>query len=243
MARRPMNGSSRAGRVCRRRRRGRRSCHQHSAGDADRRRRPLGDGRSAAGLQRLVLHRAAAGGLPRSHAGAGIHRRRKRKSAPIDLGGLVTSIFLTAYLVFSYLRNGDISRMGHRRAGAEPRLDADRQPSWASRWIDWTAAIVSLVLCGYITVRYEPLTYELAMLPLEGIIGSAILIVLVLEGDAAHLRRRAGRHHPGDRGLRLHRPAHAGRFRHPPGLARTARRLSRPRHQRHDRRHARRWRC
>ena len=45
------------------------------------------------------------------------------------------------------------------------------------------AAVVSLLLCGYIAVRYEPLTYELAMLPLEGIIGSAILIFLVLEAS------------------------------------------------------------
>ena len=47
---------------------------------------------------------------------------------------------------------------------------------------------MSLILCGYIFVRYEPLTYELAMLPTEGIIGSAILLFLVLEGS----RRTSG---------------------------------------------------
>jgi len=37
-------------------------------------------------------------------------------------------------------------------------------------------------------VRYEPLTYELAMLPVEGIVGSAILLFLVLEAS----RRTSG---------------------------------------------------
>ncbi len=37
-------------------------------------------------------------------------------------------------------------------------------------------------------MRYEPLTYELAMLPIEGIVGSAILLFLVLEGS----RRTSG---------------------------------------------------
>jgi TRAP transporter 4TM/12TM fusion protein len=55
-------------------------------------------------------------------------------------------------------------------------------------WTDWVAVVLSLALCAYIAVRYEALTYELAELPLEGIIGSAILIVLVLEGS----RRTSG---------------------------------------------------
>jgi TRAP transporter 4TM/12TM fusion protein len=50
------------------------------------------------------------------------------------------------------------------------------------------SAAVSLILCGYIFVRYEPLTYELAMLPTEGIVGSAILVFLVLEAS----RRSSG---------------------------------------------------
>jgi TRAP-type uncharacterized transport system fused permease subunit len=56
------------------------------------------------------------------------------------------------------------------------------------RWIGWASAIMSLVICGYITVRYEPLTLEIAELPREGIIGSALLILLVLEAT----RRTAG---------------------------------------------------
>lgn len=56
------------------------------------------------------------------------------------------------------------------------------------RWFDWMAAALSIGICIYIAIRYEPLTYEIAMLPTEGIIGSAILILLVLEAT----RRSAG---------------------------------------------------
>jgi len=53
---------------------------------------------------------------------------------------------------------------------------------------DWLAAIAALAICIYIAIRYEPLTYELAMLPVEGIVGSAILLLLVLEAT----RRTSG---------------------------------------------------
>ena len=52
----------------------------------------------------------------------------------------------------------------------------------ARRWYDWAAMAASLAICGYIAVRYEPLTSEIALLPREGVIGSAILVLLVLEG-------------------------------------------------------------
>jgi TRAP transporter 4TM/12TM fusion protein len=54
--------------------------------------------------------------------------------------------------------------------------------------LDWAGAVASLAICLYITIRYEPLTYELALLPTEGIIGSAILVLLVLEAT----RRTSG---------------------------------------------------
>jgi TRAP transporter 4TM/12TM fusion protein len=57
-----------------------------------------------------------------------------------------------------------------------------------ARQFDYASAAASLMLCGYIFVRYEPLTYELAMLPVEGIVGSAILVFLVLEAS----RRSSG---------------------------------------------------
>jgi TRAP transporter 4TM/12TM fusion protein len=53
---------------------------------------------------------------------------------------------------------------------------------------DWAGAALSIIICLYITIRYEPLTYELAMLPMEGIVGSAILIALVIEAT----RRTSG---------------------------------------------------
>ena len=57
-----------------------------------------------------------------------------------------------------------------------------------ARWFDVVAVIASLVICAYIAVRYEQLTTELALLPAEGIIGSAILVYLVLDGS----RRTSG---------------------------------------------------
>src|SRR6185503_13530456 len=52
----------------------------------------------------------------------------------------------------------------------------EREP----HWLEWAAAASSLGICAYITIRYEPLSYELAMLPTEGVIGSALLILMVL---------------------------------------------------------------
>ncbi len=59
-----------------------------------------------------------------------------------------------------------------------------RRPGWS----DWIGAVASLAICGYIAVRYEPLTYEIALLPIEGVVGSAILLLLVLEAT----RRSSG---------------------------------------------------
>jgi TRAP transporter 4TM/12TM fusion protein len=56
------------------------------------------------------------------------------------------------------------------------------------RWLGAVGAVLSLAICGYITLRYQALTYEIALLPVEGVIGSAILILLVLEAT----RRSAG---------------------------------------------------
>jgi len=56
------------------------------------------------------------------------------------------------------------------------------------RWIGAVAAFLALTICGYVAVRYEALTYSIALLPAEGIVGSAILVVLTLEAT----RRTAG---------------------------------------------------
>src|SRR4029079_8660784 len=47
-------------------------------------------------------------------------------------------------------------------------------------WLDWAAVIASLVLCGYVALRYEHLTLDIALLPLAALMISILLIVLVL---------------------------------------------------------------
>jgi len=54
----------------------------------------------------------------------------------------------------------------------------------APRWADWLGAAASIAICLYITIRYEPLSYELALLPMEGVVGSVVLILLVLVATA-----------------------------------------------------------
>jgi TRAP transporter 4TM/12TM fusion protein len=56
------------------------------------------------------------------------------------------------------------------------------------RWLDWFAAAASLIICSYIAYRYDALTYEIALLPTDGVVGSALLLLLVLEAT----RRTSG---------------------------------------------------
>ncbi|MFY9684287.1 MAG: TRAP transporter large permease subunit, partial [Pseudolabrys sp.] len=50
-------------------------------------------------------------------------------------------------------------------------------------WSDWVAMSLSLGLCAYIAVRYATLTDEIALIPLSGLIVSALLIVLIMEAS------------------------------------------------------------
>jgi TRAP transporter 4TM/12TM fusion protein len=111
-----------------------------------------------------------------------------RKPTRIDWGGAMASFGIAAYLVYRYVAAGDVAWVLLPCLGLTLVWTAIGSKAWAMRWFDWFAAALSLVICFYITVRYEPLTYEIAMLPLEGIIGSAILVLLVLEAT----RRTAG---------------------------------------------------
>ena len=106
-----------------------------------------------------------------------------RQPSTIDKGGLCAAVAIVIYLVYRYFARGDISWpvVGALAVTLAWTLTASR-PAYA-RWFDWLCAIVSLLLAGYITVRYEALTYELAMLPVEGVIGSAILTFLVLDAS------------------------------------------------------------
>jgi TRAP transporter 4TM/12TM fusion protein len=112
----------------------------------------------------------------------------RREYHVIDLAGALAVVTIIIYIAYRYRNPLDIPLLlwaGLALALAWALLAS--RPLFA-RWFDWASAVVSLLLCGYIVVRYEALTYELAMLPVEGIIGSAVLLFLVLEGS----RRTSG---------------------------------------------------
>jgi TRAP transporter 4TM/12TM fusion protein len=112
----------------------------------------------------------------------------KREYRSIDIGGAIAVVTILIYIAYRFpnpLHIPWLLWVGLALAVVWT-LFASR-PGLARRF-DWVSAVVSLLLCGYIAVRYEPLTYELAMLPTEGIVGSAILVFLVLEGS----RRTSG---------------------------------------------------
>jgi TRAP transporter 4TM/12TM fusion protein len=55
-------------------------------------------------------------------------------------------------------------------------------------WFDWLCAVLSLAICGYIAYRYAAITFEIALLPTDLVIGAALLCLLVVEAT----RRSAG---------------------------------------------------
>ena len=167
---------------------GDRHCDRYSAGAAARLRRRLGARRAAAAVRTGVLHRAAAGGVHGAFARAVLHQQYARKPGRFDWGGAIASFGIAAYLVYRFTTSAGIPLALIPCLGLTLVWTVVGSRAWAMRWFDWLAAALSLVICLYITVRYEPLTYEIAMLPLEGIIGSAILVLLVLEAT----RRTAG---------------------------------------------------
>ncbi|HTS41595.1 MAG TPA: TRAP transporter fused permease subunit [Xanthobacteraceae bacterium] len=105
------------------------------------------------------------------------------KPSAIDSGGLIAVFAILAYIAYSYSNPASIPWelwLGLLMAVAWTLLA--RRARFA-RWFDWASALASLILCGYIAVRYEELTYEFALLPKDGIISSAVLIFLVLEAS------------------------------------------------------------
>jgi TRAP transporter 4TM/12TM fusion protein len=112
----------------------------------------------------------------------------QREYRAIDLGGAIAVVAILAYIAYRFFKGLDTPPLvwaGLALALAYTLLASRRT---FARPFDYANAVLSLVLCGYIFVRYEPLTYELAMLPTEGIVGSAILVFLVLEAS----RRTSG---------------------------------------------------
>ena len=95
--------------------------------------------------------------------------------------------------------------------------------------------VLSLGLCAYIAVRYATLTDEIALIPLSGLIVSALLIVLIMEAS----RRTNGWGFVSmiaAMAVYVYISPHlSGRFSDALRLAGAHDRLSRPRHQRRDR--------
>jgi TRAP transporter 4TM/12TM fusion protein len=112
----------------------------------------------------------------------------QREYRAIDPAGAIAVVAILGYIAYRFSNPLDVPLL--LWAGLALALlwtFLASRPAFA-RWFDFASAVVSLLLCGYIFVRYEPLTYELAMLPVEGIAGSAILLFLVLEAS----RRTSG---------------------------------------------------
>jgi TRAP transporter 4TM/12TM fusion protein len=111
-----------------------------------------------------------------------------RRPGPLDWGGAIAAAGIASYMIYRLNTSAEVPLALYPCLGVTLIWTFVGSRAWAMRWFDWIAAALSLVICLYITVRYEPLTYEIALLPLEGIIGSAILVLLVLEAT----RRTAG---------------------------------------------------
>jgi TRAP transporter 4TM/12TM fusion protein len=112
----------------------------------------------------------------------------QREYRAVDMAGAIAVVTVLAYIAYRFSKGRDTPPLvwaGLALALAYTLLASRRT---FARAFDYANAVISLVLCGYIFVRYEPLTYELAMLPTEGIVGSAILLFLVLEAS----RRTSG---------------------------------------------------
>jgi TRAP transporter 4TM/12TM fusion protein len=107
----------------------------------------------------------------------------KRQPTAFDLGGACAVVAIVVYLIYHYAARHEIAWLAVVALAVAIAWTLTAGRLAIARWLDWTCAIVSLALCAYITVRYEALTYELAMLPLEGVIGSAILTFLVLDAS------------------------------------------------------------
>ena len=108
---------------------------------------------------------------------------RATKPARLDWGGGAASVGICAYILFRYRGLGEVPPALLVVLGLCLVWTLVGSRAWAARWCDWGAAVVSLLICAWIAVFYENLTVEMPLMPLEGIIGSAMLILLVLEAS------------------------------------------------------------
>jgi TRAP transporter 4TM/12TM fusion protein len=100
-----------------------------------------------------------------------------------DWAGAAAAVGIAAYMVYRYARSDGVplALLPVLAVCVVWTLVGSRAPF--ARWIDWGAAVLSLLICGWITADYEHLTVEIALMPTEGIVGSALLILLVLEAS------------------------------------------------------------
>jgi TRAP transporter 4TM/12TM fusion protein len=112
----------------------------------------------------------------------------QRQYRAIDISGAIAVATILVYIGYRFPNPLDIPLLLWTGLAVALAWTFGASRRETARWFDYAAAAASLVLCGYIFVRYEPLTLELAMLPTEGIVGSAILLFLVMEGS----RRTSG---------------------------------------------------
>jgi TRAP transporter 4TM/12TM fusion protein len=107
-----------------------------------------------------------------------------RRPSQLDWAGALASIGICAFILFRHraaLTETPPALLSALGLSLAWTLVAGRAA--VARWFDWAAAAASLLICGYIAVRYETLTAEIALIPAEGIVGSAVLILLVLEAS------------------------------------------------------------
>ena len=113
---------------------------------------------------------------------------KPRKAAPFEWSGVITSAVIVAYLIWEYDAAGDVPWRAVIGLALALVWTAIGGRIWATRWFDFVGAAAALIICGYIAGRYEALTTEIAMLPTDGVIGSAVLLLLVMEAT----RRSSG---------------------------------------------------
>jgi TRAP transporter 4TM/12TM fusion protein len=111
-----------------------------------------------------------------------------RKASRFDLAGAGVSVALAAFILYRYASAGDVPPLLFVALAAAALWTFVGGRVWALRPFDWAGAVISLAICVYIAIRYEPLTYEIALLPTDGILGSAILLLFVIEAT----RRTSG---------------------------------------------------
>jgi TRAP transporter 4TM/12TM fusion protein len=113
---------------------------------------------------------------------------RPRRPGPIDWSGAITSVVIVLYVFWQYASPAGAPVVLWICLALSLVWTTIGGRIWAMRWFDIVGAVASLAICGYVAYRYQALTYEIALLPTEGIVGSAILLLLVLEAT----RRTSG---------------------------------------------------